>query len=97
MTLALVTLQIRDQQQQAFEADWPGAERLLAGLPGCQALELRRSRLHARRYLLLIDWTARHTPDLQALHGLRRHFEHEPDIEHYDEVGLDARARLRPD
>ncbi len=97
MTLAMVTLQVRDHQQQAFEADWQQTRRLLAGLPGCQGLELRRSRLHARRYLLLIDWTARSSPDLQALQGLRRHFEHEPDIEHYDEVGLDARARLRPD
>lgn len=56
MVLEHVSLVVRSGEQLAFEAAFRKAERLLAGLRGYLAHELRRSVDRKQHYLLLIEW-----------------------------------------
>lgn len=58
MVLELVSLVIRESEERAFERAFEKAQRLLCGLPGYLAHELRRSVDREQHYLLLVEWHA---------------------------------------
>lgn len=58
MVLEHVSLVVRPGEERDFESAFKKAERLLLGLRGYLAHELRRSVDREQHYLLLIEWSA---------------------------------------
>jgi heme-degrading monooxygenase HmoA len=58
MVLELVSLVVRVGEERSFERAFEKAQRLLCGLPGYLAHELRRSVDREQHYLLLVEWQA---------------------------------------
>lgn len=72
MVLEVASLVVRAGEQRAFEHAFEKAQRLLCGLPGYIAHELRRSVEREQHYLLLIEWAALEDRTL----GFHRSHEH---------------------
>lgn len=72
MVLELASLVVRAGEQRAFESAFEKAQRLLCGLDGYLAHELRRSVDREQHYLLLVEWRALEDRTL----GFHRSHEH---------------------
>jgi len=64
MILEVALLTVRPGTQAAFEAAFAKAQRLLAGVEGYLAHELRQSVESEQQYALLIEWCALEDPTL---------------------------------
>ena len=93
MILEIATLQVRPDDQAAFEAAFPGAARILSSVDGYISHELRRSVDAENRYVLLVHWKTkenhtvgfRESPQYQEWRKLLHHFFDAPlAVEHYE-------------
>ena len=56
MILEVAILDIRQGQEQAFEAAFGEAAPIIAGMPGCISHQLQRCIEQPGRYLMLVNW-----------------------------------------
>jgi heme-degrading monooxygenase HmoA len=92
MILEVAVLNVRQGQEEAFEAAMRTARPLIAASSGFEGLEVRRSIEHPNRYLLLVNWQTledhivgfRQSDRYQEWRKLLHHFyDPYPVVEHY--------------
>jgi heme-degrading monooxygenase HmoA len=95
MILEHVVLDIRPEQEHAFEAAFAEAKPLIMASPGCQWLQLQRCLENESRYLLLVGWETlsdhlegfRGSPAYEEWRRLLHHFyDPPPVVEHFEVV-----------
>jgi heme-degrading monooxygenase HmoA len=95
MILEVAPLQVRPGQEQAFEAAFQQARRIIASMPGCRSHELQRCIERPGHYVLLVRWDTlqdhevgfRQSPQYQEWKRLLHHFyDPFPTVLHYTEV-----------
>jgi heme-degrading monooxygenase HmoA len=95
MILESASLNVRSGQEQAFEAAFGEARRIIAAMPGFVSLELHRCMETRNRYLLLVRWISlehhtvgfRSSAQYQQWKSLLHHFyDPFPNVEHYEQV-----------
>lgn len=92
MILEVATLDVRPGQEDAFEATFRQASRIIAGMPGYLSHELQRCLERPNRYVLLVNWRTledhtrgfRGSDGYQEWKALLHHFyDPFPTVEHY--------------
>lgn len=92
MILEVATLDVRPGQEDAFEAAFRQASRIIAGMPGYLSHELQRCLERPNRYVLLVNWRTledhtrgfRGSDGYQEWKALLHHFyDPFPTVEHY--------------
>lgn len=92
MILEVAILNVRSGHEQAFEAAFAEASRIISSMPGYISHQLQRCIETSRQYLLLVEWTSleahtkgfRGSPDYQQWKALLHHFyDPFPTVEHY--------------
>lgn len=95
MILETAVLDVKPDQNGAFEEAFREAERILSSMPGYVWHELHRCVEKGNRYLLLVRWQTleahtrgfRSSPEYQRWKDLLHHFyEPFPEVEHYRSV-----------
>lgn len=95
MILEIATLQVRTEDQPAFESTFPAAARILSSVEGYISHELQRSVDTGNRYVLLVHWQTKenHTvgfrgsPQYQEWRKLLHHFfDAPPAVEHFEPI-----------
>jgi heme-degrading monooxygenase HmoA len=93
MILEHALVDIKPGQEDAFEAAFAEAKKVLAAADGCRSISLRRGIESPSRYLLLVEWDSvdDHTVGFReserftqwrALIGL--YFDGSPSVDHYE-------------
>ncbi|HEX4019560.1 MAG TPA: antibiotic biosynthesis monooxygenase [Acidobacteriaceae bacterium] len=92
MVLEVAILDVRQDRQDAFEANFRLAAPLLAGSPGYISHQLQHCIENPSRYLLLVSWRTledhtigfRQSPQFEAWKELLHHFyDPPPTVQHY--------------
>ena len=92
MILEVAILNVRPGHEQAFEAAFAQASRIISSMPGYISHQLQRCLETSHQYLLLVEWTSleahtkgfRGSPDYQQWKALLHHFyDPFPTVEHY--------------
>lgn len=95
MILEVAVLNVRQGQEQEFEAAFAGARRIIAASPGCLSHRLERCLETPGRYLLLVQWRTledhtigfrQSTPYEEWKKRLHHFYDPFPAVEHYVEV-----------
>lgn len=103
MILEVATLDVKADQQSAFESAFAEAAPIIASMPGYLGHDLRRCIEVNNRYLLLVRWRSledhttgfRQSPEYQEWKQLLHHFyDPFPTVEHYESIEAPDRANL---
>jgi heme-degrading monooxygenase HmoA len=95
MILEVAPLQVRSGQEEAFEAAFLVAQRIIASMPGYVSHELQRCLERPSEYILLVRWQSleahevgfRQSPEYQEWKRLLHHFyDPFPVVSHYRPV-----------
>ena len=95
MILEIATLDIRQGQEQQFEAAFVQASPIIAGMPGHVSHQLQRGLDNPGRYVLLVNWQTledhtvgfRQSAQFQEWRRLLHHFyATAPAVEHFQAV-----------
>ena len=95
MVLEVAILNVRMGESESFEGAFLEAQRILAGGPGYERHELRRSLETPNRYILLVWWDSleshtqgfRQSAEYERWSELLHHFyDPFPTVEHYEAV-----------
>jgi len=95
MILEIATLDVRNGQQQQFEAAYRVAEKIISGMNGYVSHQLQRCLENRSRYVLLVNWQTledhtvgfRESQEYQEWKKLLHHFyEPTPTVEHFELV-----------
>jgi heme-degrading monooxygenase HmoA len=97
MILEHAPLDVKPGQEEAFEAAFAQARKIISSMPGFLSLRLERGIERRNRYLLLVEWRTledhtvgfRQSADYQKWKALLHHFyDPFPTVEHYEAVRL---------
>lgn len=95
MILEVAILDVRNGQEESFEAAFKEASAIISAMKGYVSHQLQRCLEKKNRYILLVNWQAledhtvgfRESEDYQAWKNLLHHFyDPFPTVEHYEVV-----------